>query len=99
MFELSSSSSSPHFLRFPPLAGVFTPSTIHKPCARLLPASVTHVSNHFLRPQSGDVRVRISQLRQNLIGVLAEQGRACNHGRAVAHLDWIAHRQIFSPLR
>src|ERR1700723_3079882 len=48
----------------------------------LLRMSVARASNYFFQSQSGDIRGRVPELRQNLIGVLTQQGRALNLGRA-----------------
>src|SRR6202041_60154 len=54
---------------------------------------VSGMSNYFLRSQRGDIGGGIAEFRQDLVGVLAQQRRARDHGRAVAHLDGVAHRE------
>src|ERR1700744_1273347 len=55
-------------------------------------------SDHFLGPQQRQVLGAVAELGQHLLGVLAQQRRARHLGRAVRHLDRIAHRGV-APAR
>src|SRR5688572_4085215 len=53
-------------------------------------------SDDLLGPQRGDVARAVAQFLQHLVGVLAQERRALHLGRAVRHLDRVAHRQVLA---
>src|SRR5512142_436580 len=55
--------------------------------------------DHVLGAQRRDLVLRIAQLLQHLVGVLAEERRAQDFGGAVRHLDRVADGEVLAARR